>query len=64
MPEKDQDYERPDSIQVNRTSTGKYSFKVKRYYDFSQDDPEKVIDSMNKIYEKLRKDFLEVNTDE
>ena len=49
--------ERLDSIKVAMTSKGLYSFEVKRYYDFSHDEPKLVIASIKKIYEQLKESF-------
>lgn len=55
--EEKKEIERLDSIKVNLTSTGKYSYEVKRYYDYSEDDPAVVIKSIKEIYERLKGEF-------
>lgn len=52
-------FEPRDSIEVSCTSKGVYSFKVKRYYDFGQDEPPLVIKSIKKIYDELKESFKE-----
>jgi hypothetical protein len=49
--------DRPDSIKVGRTSTGKYSFEIKRYFDYAIDEPELVIKGMKKIMDNLSETF-------
>ena len=57
MAEKEEIFEARDSIKVNCTSKGAFSFEVKRYYDFRYDDPELVIKSIEKIYGILKGKF-------
>jgi len=57
MEEQTKTYERLDSIEISMTSKGAYSFKIKRYYDYSQDDPELVIKSIKKMHDNLRQTF-------
>ena len=49
--------ERRDSIKVSRTATGKFSFEVKRYYDFGKTMPGDVIEQIEGIYNELEKRF-------
>lgn len=49
--------ERPDSIKVSRGVNNKFSFEIKRYYDFGKDEPNLVIRSIEKIYEELKQTF-------
>jgi len=49
--------ERPDSIEVAQGASGKFSFKVKRYYNHNEDDPKLVIDSMKKAYDYAKVTF-------
>jgi hypothetical protein len=49
--------EKRDSIKVSRTATGKFSFEVKRYYDFDKTKPDDVIKQIAGIYEELEKRF-------
>ena len=49
--------EKQDSIKVSKTATGKFSFEVKRYYDFDKTDPEEIIEQIKRIYEELEKGF-------
>ena len=57
IPEEKRADERMDSIKVNCTSKGAYSFEVKRYYDFRHDEPKLVIQSIKKIYDELKESF-------
>ena len=57
MPEEKRTDERLDSIKVNMTSKGLYSFEVKRYYDFRYDEPKLVIASIKKMYDELKNSF-------
>ena len=50
-------FEQRDSIRVSRTTTGKFSFEVKRYYDFDKTKPEVIIEQIKGIYEKLESCF-------
>jgi len=50
-------FEQRDSIKVSRTAAGKYSFEVKRYYDFDKTKPEDIIEQIEDIYEELGKRF-------
>jgi len=49
--------ENRDSIKVSRTTTGKYSFEIKRYYDFKTEPHEKVIKSIEDISKSLSEKF-------
>ena len=49
--------EKQDSIKVSRTATGRFSFEVKRYYNFDKTKPEEIIEQIKQIYEELEKRF-------
>ena len=49
--------EKRDSIRVSMTSAAKFSFDVKRYYDFAKTKPEVVIGQIEDIYTELAKKF-------
>lgn len=49
--------EKRDSIRVSMTSAGKFSFDVKRYYDFGKTKPEVIVGQIDGIYTELAKKF-------
>ena len=51
--------EKQDSIKVSKTATGKFSFEVKRYYDFDKTNPEEIIEQIETIYERLERTFCD-----
>jgi len=51
--------DRQDSIKVNKTTTGKYSFEVKRYYNRIETEPNTVINDIKNIYIELGEKFKE-----
>ena len=51
--------EKQDSIKINRTSKGAYSWEIKRYYDFDKMSFEQVIQQIEKIDKELANKFRE-----
>ena len=49
--------ERLDSIRVSQGASEKFGFEVKRYFDYSKDDPKLVIQSIEKMYDELKGKF-------
>ena len=49
--------EQQDSIKVSKGMNGKYSFDVKRYYDFTSTEPKIVIKQIQQIDNELKKTF-------
>ncbi len=49
--------EKRDSIRVSMTSAGKFSYDVKRYYDFDKTDSDDVIRQIEDIYIELANRF-------
>ena len=45
------------SIEINKTSKGEFSFKMKIYYDDDRRDADDVIKELRKILDKLEKEF-------
>ena len=51
--------DKQDSIKVNKGMNGKYSFEIKRYYNFDKTIPADVIKQIVDIEERLQKEFKE-----
>lgn len=49
--------ERQDSIKISKGMNGKYSFEVKRYYDFTSIEPKTIIKQIQQIDNELKKSF-------
>jgi len=49
--------EKQDSIKVSKGMNGKYSFEIKRYYDFEKTKPKDVIQQLQKIDAELKTTF-------
>jgi len=61
MPEEKQSYERLDSISVSMTSKCAFSFEFKRYYCYTDDDPELVIKSIKKMLDNRKSTFKSID---
>jgi len=53
----EQSTEKQDSIKINRTSAGKYSFEIKRYYNADKDNANEIINEIKLIENKLDEKF-------
>lgn len=51
--------DKQDSIEINRTAKGSYTWKIKRYYDHSKTQPNDVITQIETIDKELKKKFGE-----
>ena len=49
--------DKQDSIEINRTAKGTYTWKIKRYYDHSKTKPEDVMGQIERIDKELKKKF-------
>ena len=49
--------DKQDSIEINRTAKGSYTWKIKRYYDQNNAKSTEVIDHIEKIDQELKKKF-------
>lgn len=49
--------DKQDSIEINRTAKGSYTWKIKRYYDKNQTKANDVIDHIEKIDQELKTKF-------
>jgi len=49
--------EKQDSIKVSKGMNGKYSFEVKRYYDFEKTEPKTIIEQLGEIDRQLKEKF-------
>lgn len=55
--EKEAINEKQDSIEINRTAKGTYSWKIKRYYNFSDTKHNDIINDIEKIDQELKNKF-------
>jgi len=55
--------DKQDSIEINRTAKGNYTWKIKRYYDKSQTEAEDVIKYIEEIDKKLKEKFGDGNNE-
>lgn len=51
--------EKPDSIEISRTSKGAYSWKMKLYYDAQKEGAANIIDRLDLMDKKLKSKFGE-----
>jgi hypothetical protein len=49
--------DKQSSVEVNRTSTGKYSWSVKIYFNEEETENEKVLEKVKSIEEKLKERY-------
>jgi len=49
--------DKQDSIEINRTAKGTYTWKIKRYYDHGKTKPEEVMGQIEKIDKELKAKF-------
>ena len=49
--------ERQDSIKISKGMNGKYSFEIRRYYDFEKTKPKDVINQLQSIDTELKTAF-------
>ena len=57
LPAEELQNDKQDSIEINRTARGSYTWKIKRYYDKSKTESNDVIDHIEKIDQELKKKF-------
>lgn len=50
-------YEKPDSITLNRSLSGKYSFSIKIYSDLSKADYERIIKRLDDLVADLNRRY-------
>ena len=51
-------YEKRDSVEVTRNAKGEYGWKIKRYYEASEDSVEDIISHIEYTDHRLREAFL------
>jgi hypothetical protein len=51
--------DKQDSIEINRTARGSYTWKIKRYYDKEKTNSDDVIKYIEEIDKELKKKFGE-----
>lgn len=51
--------EKPDSVKVSKTSTGKYSFEIKLYFNREKEDYQDITNRMKDIETSLKTKFKE-----
>lgn len=59
MSEENLTADKQDSIKVSKGMNGKYSFEIKRYYDFSSTESKRVIKQLKQITVEMKKEFDE-----
>jgi len=45
--------DKQDSIEVSKTATGKYSWKIKKYFNWDKEKPEEVIEQIKTVDEEM-----------
>lgn len=57
LPAEELQNDKQDSIEINRTTKGTYTWKIKRYYDQSNTKSGDVIEHLEKINNELKNKF-------
>jgi len=57
LPAEELQNDKQDSIEINRTARGSYTWKIKRYYDQNNTQSKDVVEHIEKIDQELKNKF-------
>jgi len=63
LPAEELQNDKQDSIEINRTAKGSYTWKIKRYYDKEKAKADDVIEHIERIDKELKKKFGDGNNE-